>query len=126
MRNQPNHPDTGILPPQAQDIEENILGALLIDSKAYELIADMLFIDCFYSRQHQLIYTAISQLGENNYPIDMSTVTEQLRKNGTLDEVGGMYKIALLTGSISSSAHIQFHAQIVYQKYISRLINRVK
>ena len=124
MRNQPNKPDTGVLPPQALEIEENIIGALLIDSKAYELIADMIFVDCFYSRPHQLIYTAISQLGENNYPIDMSTVTEQLRKNGTLEEVGGMYKIALLTGSISSSAHIQFHVQIVYQKYISRQLIR--
>lgn len=114
----------GKLPPNATDLEENIIGALMIDKQAYSLISDMLIPECFYVDANQRIYEAISQLGEAKKPIDMSTVTEQLRKNGTLEEIGGAYKIALLTGSISTSAHIQFHTQVVYQKYISRQLIR--
>ena len=83
----------GKLPPNATDLEEYIIGALMIDKQAYSLVSDMLIPECFYVDANQRIYEAISQLGEAKNPIDMSTVTEQLRKNGTLEEIGGVYSM---------------------------------
>lgn len=104
--------------PQAPEIEESVLGALMIDSSAFSKIN--LKSDDFYSVKNQKIYNAIQKLASKFSPIDMHTVTEQLRKNGDLEDVGGPYTIAMLTAKVASAAHISFHAQIIAQKSVAR------
>ena len=115
-----NIADYGKMLPNATEIEESVLGALMIDGTAIDKVIDLLRDNIFYKREHQLIYKAIIALYSNRHPIDIHTVTEQLRKDGTLDDVGGGYNIALLTAKIASSAHIVYHAQILVQKYLAR------
>lgn len=115
----------GKLPPQATELEEAVLGALMIEKDAYSLISEILRADCFYKTAHQKIYEAITSLAVRQEPIDMHTVTEQLRKNGTLDDVGGPYYITLLTAKVSSAAHLEYHARIVSQKYLARELIRI-
>lgn len=110
----------GKLPPQALELEEDILGACMIDSGAFNLISDYLKAEMFYKLEHQKIYSAMEKLDLNSQPIDIHTVTQQLTKDGTLEEVGGAYAIVLLTSRAAASAHIEFHAQIILQKFLSR------
>ena len=110
----------GKLPPQATDIEEVVLGALMIESSAYSLVSEILKPDCFYKIAHQCIYEAIVSLKDQNSPVDMHTVTEQLRRNGTIDEVGGPYYITLLTAKVSSAAHLEYHSLILKSKAMAR------
>lgn len=115
----------GKLPPQAPELEEAVLGAIMIEKDAYSLVSEILKADCFYKIAHQKIYEAITSLAIHQEPIDMHTVTEQLRKNGTIDEVGGPYYITLLTAKVSSAAHLEYHARIVAQKYLARELIRI-
>lgn len=117
--------EIGKLPPQAIELEESILGAIMVEREAFGLISDFLKPECFYKVAHQKIFSAITTLANNNDPIDMHTVSEQLRKSGSIDEVGGPYYITLLTASLSSAAHIEYHARIVYQKFIGREMIRI-
>ncbi len=112
--------EQGKLPPQAVDLEEVILGAMMIDKKGVDDVIDILHADVFYKPAHQHIYTAIFRLFENSEPIDILTVTNQLRKDEKLDIVGGDFYIVSLTQKVSSAAHIEFHARIILQKYIQR------
>ena len=115
---------TGKLPPRDTELEEIVLGACMLEKDAYMTICDILVADSFYDPVNQKIYEAITTLGLNQRPIDMMTVTEQLRRDGTLEEVGGAIHIAELTARVYSSANIEFHASIVAQKYLARrLIN---
>ncbi|MDE6255967.1 MAG: replicative DNA helicase [Muribaculaceae bacterium] len=111
---------TGKLPPHDKDLEEVVLGALMLEKDAYMNVSDILTPDAFYDPRNQKIYEAISTLGFNQRPIDMMTVTEQLRKNGTLNEVGGAIHITELTGRVYSAANVEFHAKIIAQKYLAR------
>jgi len=115
----------GNLPPQATDLEEAILGALMSEKTAYDLISENMKPECFYKTSHQKIYSAIETLARNNEPIDFMTVTNQLRIDGTIDEAGGAYAITIMSSAVSSAAHIEYHSQIVYQKYIGRELIRV-
>jgi len=112
--------EQGKLPPQAVDLEEVVLGAMMIDKKGVDDVIDILHADVFYKPAHQHIYTAIFRLFENSEPIDILTVTNQLRKDEKLDIVGGDFYIVSLTQKVSSAAHIEFHARIILQKYIQR------
>ena len=115
---------TGKLPPHDTDLEEVVLGALMLERDAYMNVADFLTPDAFYDPRNSKIYDAISTLGFNQRPIDMMTVTEQLRANGTLEEVGGAVHITELTSRVYSAANVEYHAKIVSQKYLARrLIN---
>ena len=87
---------------------------------AYSIVSEILKPECFYEKAHELIYAAIVDLAVQQLPIDMMTVTEQLRKRGDLDQVGGPYYIAQLTSKVASSAHIEYHARIIAQKYLAR------
>lgn len=98
--------DMGRLQPQARELEEAVLGGLMLEKDAYFIVSDILKPECFYEYKHQLIYTAIVDLAMKQEPIDMLTVGEQLRRNGKLEEVGGEYAIAELTGKVSSTANI--------------------
>lgn len=115
----------GKLPPQATELEEIVLGAIMIEKSAYDLVSEFLKAKCFYKVAHQKIYEAITTLATLQEPIDMHTVTDQLRKNGTIDDVGGPYFITLLTASVSSASHLEYHAQIIYQKYVGREMIRI-
>lgn len=111
---------TGKLPPRDTELEEVVLGALMLEKDAYMSVCDILTPDSFYDPVNQKIYEAISTLGLNQRPIDMITVTEQLRQNGTLKEVGGAVHITELTARVFSAANIEFHAKIIAQKYLAR------
>ena len=112
--------EQGKLPPQAIDLEEVVLGAMMIDKKGVDDVIDILHADVFYKPAHQHIYNAIFRLFENSEPIDILTVTNQLRKDEKLDIVGGDFYIVSLSQKVSSAAHIEFHARIILQKYIQR------
>lgn len=114
----------GKLPPQAVELEAAVLGALMLENDAYAQVCELLKPESFYDPKHQKIYEAIFQLGSNQRPIDMLTVTEQLRANGTLESVGGAVAISELTRNVLSAANVEFHARIIAQKYLARrLIN---
>jgi replicative DNA helicase len=112
--------DMSKLQPQARDLEEAVLGALMLEKYAPEKVASYLKPAAFYVDAHQAIYEGIMQLFADGNPIDILTVTEQLRKNGTLESVGGAYYITTLTNKVSSAANIEYHAHIVIQKSIQR------
>lgn len=115
----------GKMPPQALDLEETVLGALMLEKDALSSIIDILKPESFYTDPHQEIYRAITQLFNNSEPVDMRTVVSQLRKNGNLEFVGGAYYIAELTSKVTSSAHIEYHARVVSEMAIKRELIRV-
>ncbi|MBR3478944.1 MAG: replicative DNA helicase [Bacteroidaceae bacterium] len=112
--------DLGRQQPQAVDFEEVVIGACLIEQEAFGQIADILKPGSFYETKHRLIFEAIQSLSAENKPIDILTVTEQMRVNGTLDQAGGPYYIAELSNKVVSSAHIEYHAKIIAQKALAR------
>jgi len=115
---------TGRVPPHALDLEESVLGAIILEKNSLTLVIDILKEESFYKYAHQKIYQGIIQLFNNSESIDLNTLINQLKKNGTLNVVGGSYYIAKLTTKISSSANIEFHARIIVEYYIKRsLIN---
>ncbi|MFV0418468.1 MAG: replicative DNA helicase [Dysgonomonas sp.] len=113
-------PDIGKIQPQARELEEAILGALMLEKDAYSLVSDILKPESFYDSVHQTIYNAIVDLASRQAPIDMLTVVEQLRKSGELESIGGPVYVAQLTDKVASAAHIEFHARIIAQKYLAR------
>lgn len=115
----------GKLPPQAVDIEEAVLGALMLERDALSNVIDILKAESFYKDSHQKIFEAILQLFNNSEPIDIKTVVHQLRKNGTLEEVGGAYYIAELTTRVNSAANIEYHARIISEQSIKRELIRI-
>ena len=110
----------GHLQPQAPELEEAVLGALMIEKDAYSLVSEILRPESFYEHRNQLIYAAITDLAIQQKPIDILTVTEQLRTRGNLEEVGGPFYITQLSGKVASSAHIEYHARIIAQKFLAR------
>ncbi|CAL2086576.1 Replicative DNA helicase [Tenacibaculum sp. 190524A05c] len=112
--------EKGKLPPQALDLEETVLGAMMIDKKGIDEVIDILHPEAFYDKRHQAIYEAIYALFQNSEPIDLRTVAHQLRTSGKLDLAGGDFYLVNLTQKVASSAHIEFHSRIILQKYIQR------
>lgn len=112
--------EKGKLPPQAIDLEEAVLGAMMIDKEAIDTVIDILHADVFYKEQHTLIYNALFQLFQASQPTDLLTVSDQMRKDGTLDAIGGDYYLINLTQKVASSAHVEYHARIILEKYIKR------
>ncbi|WP_299781945.1 replicative DNA helicase [uncultured Formosa sp.] len=117
--------ERGKIPPQALDLEEVVLGAMMIDKKGVDEVIDILSADAFYKESHQYIFEAIFQLFENSEPIDLLTVSSQLKKNAKLDVAGGDFYLISLTQKVSSSAHIEFHARIILQKFIQRSLIKI-
>jgi replicative DNA helicase len=112
--------DYGRIQPQARDFEEAVLGALMIERDAYSQVSEILRPESFYDHIHQLIYAAITDLSIRQEPVDILTVTEQLRKKGELEEVGGPFYVTQLSSKVASSAHIEYHARIIAQKFLAR------
>lgn len=110
----------GKLPPQALDLEEAVLGALMLEKNALTAVIEFLRPEHFYTGQHKEIYQSIVDLFKASEPVDMRTVVAQLRKNGKLEVVGGAYYIAELTSKVSSAANIEYHARIIIEMAIKR------
>ena len=115
----------GKIPPQALELEEAVLGAMLIDKKGVDEVIDILQADAFYKTAHQLIFEAIYQLFQDSQPIDLLTVSSELRKKGKLESVGGEFYLVQLSQRVASSAHIEFHARIILQKFIQRSLIKI-
>ena len=110
----------GRLQPQELEFEKSVLGALLLEKDAYSLISDILTPESFYDPRNQKVYSAISKLHVAQHPVDILTVVEQLRTDGTFDEVGGVAYLSSLTQNIVSSSHIEYHARVIAQKSTAR------
>ncbi len=115
----------GKVPPQALDIEEAVLGALMLEKDALSNVIDILNTETFYSDAHKAIFEAILDLFNNSEPVDMRTVVSQLRKNGKLEFVGGAYYIAELTSKVSSAANVEHHARLILEMAIKRELIKV-
>ena len=115
----------GKLPPQARDLEEAVLGALMLEKDALSSVIDVLKPEVFYVESHQKIFGAIRILFEKTSPVDILTVTAQLRMQGELEMVGGAFYITELTNRVASAANIEYHARIIIQKYIQRELIRI-
>jgi len=112
--------DLGKLPPQAPELEEAVLGALMLEKDALTTVIDMLKPDSFYKDSHKEIYRAILDLFAQSEPVDLLTVTEKLREMGKLEIIGGAGYIAQLTNRVNSAANIEAHARIIGEKAIKR------
>ena len=110
----------GHLQPQALEVEKAVLGALMIDKDAYAVVCETLRPESFYEPRNQMVYQAIMELSIAERPVDILTVTEQLAKDGHLEEVGGPGYVTELSSRVASSANIEYHANIVAQKSLSR------
>ena len=117
--------EKGKIQPQALELEEAVLGAMMIDKRGVDEVIDILSPEAFYKEAHQYIFETIVQLFSETQPIDLLTVSAQLRKNAKLDLVGGDIYLIQLTQKITSSAHIEFHARIILQKFIQRSLIRI-
>jgi len=115
----------GKIPPQAPEVEEAVLGALMLERDAYIIVAAILKSESFYKEEHQKIFKVIQHLVANEKPVDLLMVTQELKNRQELDEVGGPIYITQLTSRVASAAHIEFHARIIAQKYIQRELIRI-
>src|SRR6476620_6104040 len=115
----------GKVPPQAKDLEEAVLGAIMLEKGAFDAVIEILKPECFYVDAHQRIFHAMQSLANKSQPIDILTVVEELRTREELDLVGGPYFVTKLTNSVVSSANIEAHSRIVLQKFIQRELIRI-
>lgn len=114
----------GKMPPNAVEIEKLVIGTFLIDKKGLDYSIDLLSPEVFYDPRHQVIFAAIVKLFENNLPVDLMTVIQELKKENKLSLAGGDHYIIELTMGVSSSAHIEYHVRVILEKFILRsLIN---
>lgn len=115
----------GKIPPQALDLEEAVLGAMMLEQHAINKVIDILQPEMFYKQANQHIYSAIKSLFGKSEPVDILTVNQELSKEGVLDIVGGTYYVMQLTNRIASGANVEFHARIIQQKFIQRELIRI-
>ncbi|MGL4957319.1 MAG: replicative DNA helicase [Bacteroidales bacterium] len=115
----------GKLPPQAIDLEEAVLGAAMLEKEVVEEVMDLLSSESFYKDAHRKIFSAISTLSANSEPVDIYTVTEELRRHSVLEEIGGARYLSSLTLKVGSAANVEYHARIIAQKHIQRELIRV-
>src|SRR5215208_1221688 len=115
----------GKVPPQAKDLEEAVLGAIMLEKGAFDAVIEILKPECFYVDSHQRIFKAMQGLANKSQPIDILTVVEELRSREELDLVGGPYYVTKLTNAVVSSANIEAHSRIILQKFIQRELIRI-
>lgn len=114
----------GKMPPQALELEEAVLGALLVEQDAFQAVCEILKPEHFYKEEHQRIYNAMFSLNARNSPTDLLLVGQELRRTGELESVGGMLYLAQLSEKVASAVNVEHHARIVLQKFLARaLIN---
>jgi replicative DNA helicase len=109
----------GKVPPQAKDLEEAVLGAVMLEKTAFDTVVEILKPECFYVEAHQRIFKAMQSLSGKSQPIDILTVAEELRFKEELEMVGGAYYVTKLTNAVVSAAHIEAHARIILAKVYS-------
>lgn len=109
-----------IQPSHSLDIEQAVLGAILLEKDAFSIVSEMLDSSDFYSESNQVIYETIKELDKDRKPIDMLTIVDALNSKGKLDSIGGAIYIANLTDSIASSVHLNYHAGILKEKAVER------
>lgn len=114
------HERAGRVPPQAVEVEQSVLGAMLIEREAIPRAIELLPADAFYSGQHRKIYGAILSLFERGNPVDLITVSEELRRRDELEGVGGTYYLTELTAQVASAANVEYHARIIAEKSLLR------
>ncbi len=119
------HNELGKVPPQAIDVEQVVLGSMMLEKSAVNDTIDILQSSSFYDPKHQYIYNAIHELFATTNPIDLVTVTSLLQKKGELEAAGGAAYISSLTNRVASTAHIQYHARLIAEKYIKRELIRI-
>ena len=119
-RQQPVDNSYAHVQPQATEIERAVLGALMIDKDAYAVVCEMLLPESFYEPRNQKVYRAIMELSLHASPVDVWTVTEQLARQGDLEDVGGPGYVTELSSRVASSANIEYHARIIAQKSLAR------
>ncbi len=112
----------GKVQPQALQLEEVVLGALMLDREALPIVMDILKPESFYLEAHQHIYRSIIKLFERSHPVDLLTVTEELRSQGQLEKIGGAFTLVELTNRVASAANIEYHARIIAQKAMQRAL----
>lgn len=117
--------EQGKLPPQAVDLEEAVLGALLLDTEAILSVVELLKPECFYKQENKKIYAAITELYEASNPIDIKTVYQKLKSKGEVEEVGGLFYISKLTSGVASSLHVEYHSRLIQQAFLKREIIRI-
>ena len=117
--------EKGKIPPQAIDLEEVVLGAMMVDKRGVDEVIDILHPEVFYKQAHQQIFEAIFMLFKEGLPIDLLTVSSKLKTQKNLELVGGDFYLIQLTQKVSSSAHIEFHARIIIQKFIQRSLIKI-
>src|SRR5690606_21764902 len=115
----------GKLPPQAKELEEAVLGAIMLEKNAFDSVVEILKPECFYVDANQRIFRAMQSLSQKSQPIDILTVVEELRFKEELEMVGGPYLVTKLTNAVVSSANIEAHARIILQKFIQRELIRI-
>lgn len=115
----------GKVPPQAKDLEEAVLGAIMLEKSAFDTVVEILKPECFYVESHQRIYRSMQTLQQKNQPIDILTVVEELKLREELDIIGGPYYVTRLTNAVISSANIESHSRIILQKFIQRELIRI-
>jgi replicative DNA helicase len=115
----------GKVPPQAKDLEEAVLGAIMLEKSAFDTVVEILKPECFYVDAHQRIYRAMQSLAQKSQPIDILTVVEELKFRSELETVGGPYYVTRLTNTVVSAANIEAHSRIVLQKFIQRELIRI-
>jgi len=114
----------GNVPPQAVELEEAVLGALMLEKDSIIAVQEYVTPDAFYTEEHRTIYKAIEELSMELKPIDLYTVTERLKGKKELKKVGGASYLAQLTQKVGSAANVEFHAKIIAQKYVQRELIR--
>ena len=112
--------EIGKLPPQALELEESVIGAMMIEKDAFNTVADLLRPESFYADKHRYIFEAIRSLSAKDAPIDVLSVAEELKLSGKLEQAGGILYLSDLTRRVASAAHLHYHAQIVAQKATAR------
>ncbi|HEY0273635.1 MAG TPA: replicative DNA helicase [Chitinophaga sp.] len=115
----------GKVPPQSKDMEEAVLGAIMLEKGAFDTVVEILKADCFYVEANQKIFNAMTRLAGKSMPVDILTVVEELRFMGELDTVGGPFYVTRLTNAVVSSANVEAHARIILQKFIQRELIRI-
>ncbi len=115
----------GKVPPQARELEEAVLGAIMLEKNAFDAIVEVLKPECFYVDAHQRIFRAMQGLANRSQPIDILTVAEELKSREELEMIGGAFFVTRLTNSVVSAAHIESHARIILQKFIQRELIRI-
>ena len=112
--------EAGKVPPQAVDVEEAVLGAMMIEPNCVPDVLESLTAGCFYKESHRRIFSAISALSKDHEPVDIYTVAEALKRDGSLEEIGGPYYLSLLSSKVGAAAHVDYHVKILLQKNIQR------